>query len=107
MMQIPAVMVFLPLAIEARGRALGEHHPGGALHGYSIWEPGRGNLHAFYLLFGIVEMACKLLIVWYAWKWRNPESLAASVSQREQIRTQQGCAAALTGAFGQAWTDEV
>jgi len=27
----------------------------------------------YYLFFGTIEIACTLLIVWFAWKWRNPE----------------------------------
>jgi hypothetical protein len=31
----------------------------------------------YYLLFGTIEIACTLLIVWFAWNWRNPEALPA------------------------------
>jgi len=27
----------------------------------------------FYVFFASIEIACTLFIVWYAWKWRNPE----------------------------------
>ena len=27
----------------------------------------------FYIFFASIEIACTLFIVWYAWKWRNPE----------------------------------
>jgi len=27
----------------------------------------------FYVFFATIEIACTLFIVWYAWKWRNPE----------------------------------
>ena len=27
----------------------------------------------YYIFFSIVEIACTSLIVWYAWKWPNPE----------------------------------
>ena len=27
----------------------------------------------FYMFFAAIEIACTLFIVWYAWKWRNPE----------------------------------
>jgi len=32
-----------------------------------------GETWAFYILSGIVELVPTLLIVGYAWKWRNPE----------------------------------
>lgn len=28
----------------------------------------------YYIFFGTIEIACTLLIVWYAWRWRNPAS---------------------------------
>ncbi len=28
---------------------------------------------SYYIFFSIIEIACTALIVWYAWKWRNPE----------------------------------
>jgi hypothetical protein len=30
----------------------------------------------FYMFFAAIEISCTLFIVWYAWKWRNPESQA-------------------------------
>jgi hypothetical protein len=27
----------------------------------------------FYIFFAAIEISCTLFIVWYAWKWRNPE----------------------------------
>ncbi len=27
----------------------------------------------YYMFFGTIEIACTLLIVWFAWNWRNPE----------------------------------
>ena len=27
----------------------------------------------YYLFFGTIEIACTCLIVWYAWRWPNPE----------------------------------
>ena len=28
---------------------------------------------SYYVFFTIIEIICTTLIVWYAWKWRNPE----------------------------------
>jgi Family of unknown function (DUF6326) len=28
---------------------------------------------SFYIFFASIEIACTLFIIWYAWKWRNPE----------------------------------
>jgi hypothetical protein len=27
----------------------------------------------YYVFFSVVEIACTTFVVWYAWKWRNPE----------------------------------
>ena len=35
-----------------------------------------GKPHAFYIFFATIEIACTLLIVWLAWKWKEPESVA-------------------------------
>jgi hypothetical protein len=32
----------------------------------------------FSLLFSSIEMICTLFIIWYAWKWRSPESQPSS-----------------------------
>jgi threonine/homoserine/homoserine lactone efflux protein len=29
---------------------------------------------SYYIFFTAIEVASTALIVWYAWKWRNPES---------------------------------
>ena len=34
---------------------------------------GGGVSYPHYLFIATVEVACLLLIVWFAWKWRNPE----------------------------------
>ena len=72
LMLIPAVMVFFSLALKPRmGRWANIIL--GLL--YTVVNIGNlvGETWAFYLLFGIVEMAITLLIVGYAWMWRNPE----------------------------------
>lgn len=73
LMMIPALMVFLSLALKPRvGRWANIIL--GLL--YTVVNIGNlvGESWAFYLLFGIVEIALTLLIVWYAWTWRNVEA---------------------------------
>jgi len=43
-----------------------------ALVGYSL---SAQTPLPFYIFFASIEIACTLFIVWYAWKWRNPEGL--------------------------------
>ena len=32
-----------------------------------------GSPSFYYMFFGIIEIVCTSVIVWYAWKWVNPE----------------------------------
>src|SRR5687768_12027998 len=34
----------------------------------------------YYAFFSVIEIACTAVIVWYAWKWRNPESSPINVA---------------------------
>ena len=40
-----------------------------ALVGWTLF----GENPSFYIFFASIEIACTLFIVWYAWRWRNPE----------------------------------
>ena len=40
---------------------------------FMIWQIVIGGHGLFYLFFAAVEVTCLLLIIWFAWKWRNPE----------------------------------
>ena len=35
---------------------------------------GGGNTSLSYIFFATIEVVCMLLIIWYAWKWPNPEA---------------------------------
>lgn len=73
LMLIPAVMVFLPLALKPVA-ARWANIVLGAL--YTAVNIGNlvGESWAFYILFAVIEMALTLLIVGYAWKWRTIEA---------------------------------
>jgi Sec-independent protein secretion pathway component TatC len=34
---------------------------------------GGGSTYLSYIFFAMIEVACMLLIIWYAWRWPNPE----------------------------------
>lgn len=34
---------------------------------------GGGATYPHYIFIAIIEVMCLLLIIWFAWKWRNPE----------------------------------
>lgn len=73
LMLIPALMIFLSLALKPRvGRWVNIIL--GLLYTVVNISNLVGESWAFYLLFGIVEIAITLLIVWYAWRWRTVEA---------------------------------
>ena len=72
LMLIPAVMVFLPLALKPKVGRWANIILGVLYTAVNIGNLA-GETWAFYILYGIVEMALTLLIVGYAWRWRNPE----------------------------------
>src|SRR5688572_27879044 len=37
----------------------------------------------YYAFFSVIEIACTAVIVWYAWKWRNPESSPINIALTE------------------------
>jgi len=39
-----------------------------------LWVIGGGNTSLSYIFFASIEVLCMLLIIWYAWKWSNPEA---------------------------------
>jgi hypothetical protein len=34
---------------------------------------GGGSIYPHYIFIATIEVVCMLLIVWFSWKWRNPE----------------------------------
>jgi hypothetical protein len=72
LMLIPAVMVFLSLALKPRVDRWANIVLGVLYTAVNIGNLAGANW-AYYIFFGIAEMAITLLIVGYAWKWRNPE----------------------------------
>jgi hypothetical protein len=65
---IPALMVFLTLTLKA-GVSRWTNLTLGIL--YTAVSAGNliGETWAYYLLFGVLEIAITTLIVWYAWTW--------------------------------------
>lgn len=39
-----------------------------------LWVIGGGNTSISYIFFSTVEVACMVLIIWYAWKWTEQET---------------------------------
>ena len=39
-----------------------------------VFVVGGGSTYPHYLFIATVEVVCLLLIIWFAWKWKNPEA---------------------------------
>ena len=73
LMLIPALMIFLSPALKPGAARWANIIVGLLYTAVNIWNVV-GETWAFYLLFGIVEIALTLLIVGYAWRWRSPRA---------------------------------
>jgi hypothetical protein len=72
LMIIPALMVFLSLTLNARVNR-GINIVFGLLYTLVNISNLIGETWVYYLLFGVVEIICTGLIIWYAWKWPKHE----------------------------------
>jgi len=72
LMLIPAVMIFLSLALKPKVGRWVNIILGVLYTTVNVWNLV-GETWVFYIVIGIVEMALTLLIVGYAWTWRNSE----------------------------------
>jgi hypothetical protein len=68
LMIIPAVMVFLSLTLKPKVNRWA-NITFGVLYTFVNISNLIGETWDYYIFFGIVEIACTLLIVWHAWKW--------------------------------------
>jgi cbb3-type cytochrome oxidase subunit 3 len=73
LMIIPAVMVFLSLALRPRAVRWANIILG-VLYTCVNISNLIGETWLYYMTSGAVELALTVLIVGYAWKWRNPEA---------------------------------
>ena len=72
LMMIPAVMVFLSLTLKPKVNRW-VNIILGVLYTFVNVSNLIGVTWIYYISFGVVEIALTLLVVGYAWKWRNPE----------------------------------
>jgi hypothetical protein len=73
LMMIPAVMVFLSLTLKPKVNRWANIILGVLFTFVNISNLIGETSWIFYMSFVVVEIALTLLIVWYAWKWLNPE----------------------------------
>ena len=77
MLEIPIAMILLSRVLKYKVNRWANIIAGV----YSIvFVVGGGSLSPHYIFIATIEVVCMLLIVWVAWKWRNPEGAAKTVT---------------------------
>jgi hypothetical protein len=76
LMEIPIVMILLSRILKFRANRWANIIAGTfmvvvQISSFSFGTPP--TLH--YLFYSVIEVACAAFIVWFAWRWRNPDSV--------------------------------
>jgi MFS family permease len=74
LMEIPIAMILLSRVLKYRTNRWANIIAGVVSTAFAAFPLFTGKPPAFYLLFSIIEIACTLFIVWYAWTWPKPEA---------------------------------
>jgi hypothetical protein len=75
LMEIPIVMILLSRILKYRANRWANIIAGTFMTVVQISSFSFGTpptLH--YIFYSVIEVACAAFIVWFAWRWRNPES---------------------------------
>jgi len=70
MIEIPIVMIFLSRILKYRANRWANII---AVAITIVYVIGGGSTHPHYIFLATIEVVSMLLIVWYVWKWPNPE----------------------------------
>ena len=74
LMEIPIAMVLLSRVLKYRANRWANIIAGTVKTAAILSSMFVGATPAlYYIFFGTIEIVCTFLIVWYAWKWPNPE----------------------------------
>jgi len=74
LMEIPIAMVLLSRVLKYRANRWANIIAGTVKTAAILSSMFVGTTPAlYYIFFGTIEIVCTFLIVWYAWKWPNPE----------------------------------
>jgi len=76
LMEIPIAMVLLSRILKYKANRWANIAAGSIKTIVMILTMFVGTPTPYYLFFGIIEIATTMLIVWYAWKWIDPEVAA-------------------------------
>ena len=74
LMEIPIAMIVLSRVLDYRANRWANIIAGVVSTAFSAFPLFTGKPPAFYLLFSLIEIACTLFIVWYAWSWPKAEA---------------------------------
>lgn len=69
LLEIPIAMIVLSRILEYKANRWANIIAGAIT---ILWVIGGGNASVSYIFFATIEVACMLLIIWYAWTWRAP-----------------------------------
>jgi hypothetical protein len=73
LMEIPIAMVVLSRILKYRENRWANIIAGTIKTAAVLLSMFVGKPTLYYIFFGTIEIVCTSLIVWYAWKWTNPE----------------------------------
>jgi len=74
MMEIPFAMILLARVLKYRVNRWANIIAGAIMAVIQVGTMGMGTAPTlYYLFYSAIEITCTLFIVWYAWKWTNPE----------------------------------
>lgn len=81
LMEIPMTMVLLSQVLKYRANRWANIIAGTIMTAVQFLSLFAGTPPTlYYMFFSTIEIACTLFIIWYAWKWPNPESSPISIS---------------------------
>ncbi len=81
LMEIPIAMVLLSRVLRYRANRWANIIAGTLMTAVQFSTLFFGSSPTtYYIFFSIIEIACTSLIVWYAWKWRNPEASSINLA---------------------------
>lgn len=78
-MMIPITMVLFSRILKYRSNRLASIIAGSIMTISLILTLFAAVPTMYYVFFSVIEIACTSLIVWYAWKWRNPDVIPVTI----------------------------
>jgi hypothetical protein len=79
LMEIPIVMVFLSRIFKYKINRWANIIAGAIMAIVQVLTLFIGIPTFYYIFFSIIEIACTLFIVWYAWKWKDVENITNNI----------------------------